>query len=603
MIFSSTCTAHSCGYQRARAIAAALLLLAIATPASGQDAAVIETLTVTAHRIPVADPVLEPIQRTLAGEASVGADALRSLPSLAISQAGNLGGLTQVRVRGAEANHLLVLIDGFELNDPAADGEFNFANLTLASAPNIEFLPGAQSAIWGSDAVAGVLNFNTAPTAPVLALQLQGGSFGTTDASITAAGRGDRGHYRINVQRFDTDGTNIAREGSEDDGFRSTSVVASGAHRGEGWQIEGLVRRLLTDSEFDPAPFPAFLPADGDNQTEHESTLVGITGRLLNLPGNWSQHLSASVLTTKNLGLAADTRTGFSDGERRKVTSVSRWQPTGSSHLDVVVEYEQERFKQRGTASFFGDPNQTQVTEQWSGGLDWRLNPLPNLALSLSARFDSNSDYDDSVSYRLASRYRATDALSVWLNVGTGIKNPSFIERFGFTPDTFFGNPDIEPETSEHVSAGIVWEQQPWRTALTVFNDRLEDEINGFAFDAALGGFTAANRDGTSKRKGAEWEFSYQTESAQVRGGIAYVDSNDPDGAREVRRPQWQAFVEAGKRSGAFSIWGRFSHIDEQQGLSFATFPATVATLGSYNLWTMRLDWQVTPHLLSLIHI
>lgn len=557
----------------------------------------IETITVTAHRLPASDPVLVPLQRSYAGEAGVGADVLRSLPGLAISQSGNLGGLTQVRARGAEANHLLVLIDGFEVNDPAADGEFNFANMALATTPSVEYLPGAQSAIWGSDAVAGVLHLSTAPRTSNFELRAQGGSFNTNDLVINAAQRGERGYYRISAQRFDTDGTNVSRDGSEDDGFRSKSILASGARTGEGWQIEGLLRRISTDSDFDPAPFPAFLPVDGDNHTEHESTLAGVTARLLDLPGNLSQHLSLSLLTTNNLGYAGATRTGYSDAQRRTVTSISRWQPGDQSHLDLVLEYQQERFEQQGIASFFGDPNQKQRVEQYSGGLDWRFTPLPALALSVSARFDSNSDFDDSVSYRFAARYAVSDSLSLWTNIGTGIKNPSFIERFGFTPDTFFGNPNIEPETSEHQSVGVVWEQRGWRTALTLFNDRLEDEINGFAFDGALGGFTAENRDGTSKRRGGELEAGYQTAAAHVLAGISYVDSEDPDGVREIRRPQWLGFVEASRTIGAFSVWTRFSHIDEQRDLSFATFPATVATLDSYNLWTARLDWQVTPWL------
>ncbi len=557
----------------------------------------IETLTVTAHRLPITNPVLPSLRRSAAGEASVGADVLRSLPNMAISQSGNLGGLTQVRVRGAEANHLLILLDGLELNDPAANGEFNFANLSLASTPHLEYLPGAQSAIWGSDALAGVLHLSSMPLEKEQSLRLQGGSFGTLDTTLTASDRGDRGHYRLALQRFDTDGTNIASSGSEEDGFNSESGFATATVNAAAWQLQGLIRRLRANADFDPAPFPAFLPVDGDNHTEHDSTLIGLTGRLLNLPGNWSQHLTISQLTTKNLGYADATRTGYSDGERRKVSSISRWQQQSSAHVDLILEYEQERFAQRGSASAFGDPNQRQRTDQWSAGAEWAFAPVERLGLSLSARFDSNSDYDDSVSYRLAARLQLSDALAIWTNIGTGIKNPSFIERFGFTPDTFIGNPQIEPETNKHASLGLLWQRGKLRSSATVFHDELEDEINGFAFDGALGGFTALNKRGSSERTGIELDADWHSERSQARAGIYYVDAKDPDDKREVRRPRWQAFIELGHQVGGLSLWSRMNYVDDQRDLNFASFPASKETLGSYTLWSARLGWQLSPAL------
>ncbi|MGI9326661.1 MAG: TonB-dependent receptor plug domain-containing protein [Pseudomonadales bacterium] len=557
----------------------------------------LETLIVTAHRLAVTNPILPSLTRSVAGEASVGADVLRSLPNMAISQSGNLGGLTQVRVRGAEANHLLVLLDGLELNDPAADGEFNFANLSLATTPHLEYLPGAQSAIWGSDAVAGVLHLSSTPLGKEQSLRLQGGSFGTLDTALTASDRGERGHYRVALQRFETDGTNIARNGTEDDGFTSESGFAAGTIDGAGWQLQGLIRRLRANADFDPAPFPAFVPVDGDNHTEHDSTLIGLTGRLLDLPGNWSQHLTISQLTSKNLGYAEATRTGYSEGERRKVSSISRWQKHSSAHVDLVLEYEQERFEQRGNASFFGDPNQRQRTDQWSAGAEWAFAPAERLGLSLSTRFDSNSDYDDSVSYRLAARYQLSEALALWTNIGTGIKNPSFIERFGFTPDTFIGNPQIEPETNEHASLGLLWQRGRLHSSVTLFRDELEDEINGFAFDATLGGFTALNEQGSSERNGIEVDTDWQGERTQARAGISYVDAKDPDNNREVRRPRWQAFVELGHQVGALSLWSRINYVDDQRDLSFASFPASEETLDSYTLWSARLGWQLSPAL------
>ena len=89
-------------------------------------------------------------------------------------------------------------------------------------------------------------------------------------------------------------------------------------------------------------------------------------------------------------------------------------------------------------------------------------------------------------------------------NVGRGVKNPTFTERFGFIPDTFIGDPDLEPETSNGFEVGVVLTHGATTASLVYFHTALHDEIDGFSFDVARGGFTARNIDGESRRKGAE---------------------------------------------------------------------------------------------------
>ena len=88
-------------------------------------------------------------------------DLLRDVPGLAVSRSGVQGSQTQIRVRGAEANHLLVLIDGVEANDPSQSDELNWGTLTASDIERIEVIRGPQSAMRGSDAMAGVVNIIT----------------------------------------------------------------------------------------------------------------------------------------------------------------------------------------------------------------------------------------------------------------------------------------------------------------------------------------------------------------------------------------------------------------------------------------------------------
>ena len=94
-------------------------------------------------------------------ESAFAVDLLRDVPGVAISQSGSIGSQTQLRMRGAEANQVLVLIDGIEANDPAGNAEFAFENLGTWDIDRIEVVRGAQSGLWGSDALAGVINVIT----------------------------------------------------------------------------------------------------------------------------------------------------------------------------------------------------------------------------------------------------------------------------------------------------------------------------------------------------------------------------------------------------------------------------------------------------------
>ncbi len=544
----------------------------------------VEYLRVTAHRLPTKKPTLPVIVRDLDDRPDVGTSALRDLPSFAVSQAGSLGSLTQARVRGAEANHLLVLLDGVEIMDPTTDSGFNFANLNMAGMNSLEYLPGAHSAIWGSDAVAGVLQFRTRPVSDVRRLELEGGSFDSRYVKAQLATVEEGYYYNLSVSDFSTDGTNIARSGSEDDGYDNHSWFASAGLDRERWGLRALVRRARTESDFDPTPFPAFLPADGDRQNRHDERLALLGLDVANANGTVEEHLTLSYFKSHNSTEADGVRNASSDGKRWKLQSVTRWRPGSRYHFDLLLEHEKEEFKQRGEASFFGDPNQRQDFATTSAGIEWLAEVAEGWQLAVSARHDVNSEFENSDSVRVSTRYQLLEATSVWAAWGTGIKQPSFIERYGFTPDSFIGNPDLDSEQSTHFSLGIEQALGAWQVDVTAFRDRLTDEIDGFYFDPTAGGFTAVNQRGTSRRYGMELSASRAWTSGALRVGGSYLHAEDPDGSREIRRPEWLAFARVNQQWGPAMLTLELFSSDDQDDLAFATFPARRVTLDRYTL-------------------
>ena len=181
-------------------------------------------------------------------------DLLRDVPGFAVSRSGVVGSQTQVRVRGAEANQLLVLIDGVEANDIAGSGEFNFAHLLTTNIARIEIIRGPQSALYGSDALAGVINIITkkgsGPT--TLSGYVEAGSFGTFHDGGGISGSGERYHYNLYGSYLSSSGTNIAPSGDEDDGYDNGTIsFSAGVTPFDNLKFDFTGRHTEASNEFD----------------------------------------------------------------------------------------------------------------------------------------------------------------------------------------------------------------------------------------------------------------------------------------------------------------------------------------------------------------
>ena len=143
-----------------------------------------------------------------------GTSAARLIETLRISR---VAGQTQVRLRGSEANHVLVLVDGIEVSDPYS-GEFDFGTLPADATARIEIVRGQQSAIYGSDAIGGAIQYVTLSgrEAPGYRARIEAGSFGTYNGALRAAGVAGELDYALSGTLNTTDGTSNARGGGRD---------------------------------------------------------------------------------------------------------------------------------------------------------------------------------------------------------------------------------------------------------------------------------------------------------------------------------------------------------------------------------------------------
>ena len=565
---------------------------------NGDSTEEIDTIIVTASRSPIAKVNLGSSTTVISREqielrqARYVTDLLRAVPGFTVSHVGTTGSQTQVRVRGAEANHVLVVIDGVRANDPASGDDFRWELLSTNDIERIEIVRGPQSSLWGSDALAAVVQVITQSgrDSPGINAYAEVGSFNTVNGGLNGRTGGDTWSLAFGLERLDTDGTNISRSGSEDDESDMTTASVSGQLRpSENLTLKLGLRAVDAYSQFDPVDFfVTGLPQDGDVATDSERYYLNAGATLSTLDGRLLHHVYARYLDTDNMNLADGVQNSSTASDRKTFTYQSDIQ-MGENLLSLAIEHERTRFEQRGEIGF-GDPNQDQQMSVNSFIADYQGRSIDRLTWLLSARYDDNSDFDGAVSGRLSLAYHFSDTTIVRANLGTGRKAPTFIERFGFFPGQFIGNPDLKPEKSKSIDLGIdqLLFDNAFELQLAVYYQNLEDEINGFVFDPDTFLFTAENIDGDSIRKGVEAAATFNvTENLSFGGSYTYTDSTQNDGSgsdvRELRRP---------RHSGSLNTSFRF--LDERAKLT------VVADYGGTSTDIFFPPFPLPPEIVSL---
>jgi vitamin B12 transporter len=545
------------------------------------------------------------------------AEILREVPGLAISKQGVAGSSTQVRIRGSEGNHVLVFIDGIEANDLSQGSEFNFAHLTNQDIERVEVVRGPQSALWGSDALGGVINIvSRKADRPLSAsLKMEAGSFNTTNSGFNLASKSDRFHVKFGTQYIDSKGNNISRHGNEDDGYRNlTHHLIGGLDVTESLKFNLVMKQTEATNEYDEIDFlNSGLPVDADLETETEQFYGKLEARWNLINDRWEHRLSYDLVDTENQNFNQGVIDSSADGKRQSVnyqTSFSFDTVIAEQILTLAYDHEKEEYSQRGQSFGTGfNPNKDLETTTDSVIVEYRLDLWNQLHISASARNDNNDEFDDTSTYRLTTSYSpGNKSTRLHAAYGTGVKNPTFTERFGYF-DGFLGNPDLQPEESKGWEAGI--EQKFFdnrlEVDLTYFDETLEDEINGFVFDPATFLFTSANMDGESERSGYEIAASYQiSENLYWQGTYTSLDAAEPDYVsdthlEEIRRPSDSAsmsinYTFADEKA---NLYLSASYTGDQLDNYFPPYPLEPerVTLDSFTLVNVSGSYQISDSL------
>jgi vitamin B12 transporter len=596
--------------------AAAAIVLAIA-PARAQ---VSEEVVISAARlggIPEdllgsSVSVLEPADLQLR-QTEIVSDALRDVPGVAVSRGGGPGQLTQLRIRGAESNHTLVFIDGIKASDPFF-GEFDFATLIADDVARIEVLRGEQSALYGSDAIGGVVQYITASGAEASGVRgrLEAGSFGTFDGDLRVAGVAGPLDYALSGAYFRSDGVRDnsfgrRRLGSEIGSAAGKFVYALAANA----RLDAVLR--YSDSRADvnmqdfasPPDATYGFEVDGNGSYHNRAVYGLVSGELDSADGRWRNTLTLQGMAAErdgygNDGIAADARSSGDRGARERASFVSALDfgaPGDASRITGAIDLEREFYRNTDPTGFADTSARHGDNIGLVGQYDFVRHS--KLALGAAVRFDKNYRFADAFTWHLQASYLFDGGFRPHAAAGTGIKNPTIYELYSYarTPGAFLGNPDLKPEKSTGWELGA--DQRLFGDALvagaTYFHSSLTDEI----YTAYVGpNFAASPQNATtgSPREGIEARITARIDPS-FRVDLAYTWLRAlQNGHEEVRRAPDIAALDVSWRApadrGGVTLTVRYN--GRQRDTNFTLSGPPEVDLAPFTLVDLGADVKLT---------
>lgn len=483
-----------------------------------QDTTSLPEIVVTATRYPVAADSVASTVTVLRGDdlraqgiRFVG-DALRQVPGAHVVSGGPFGAATSLFVRGGESDYVKVLVDGAPVNQPG--GFFDFGSLTTDNVERIEVLRGPASVLYGSDAITGVVQIVTRRGGEGLRLTAagEGGSFGSARWEASALGGGEALDWSASLSRLTSDGTY-----EFNNEYRNT--VASGrlgAALGDRTKF-GITGRYHDAVYHFPTDFTG-VPVDRNQFTTDRTATFALDGT-----HRFSDVVDGQLLLARSdiengsenpADPPADPATGSSD-------QISTDRTSADARLRLRVP--------DGFEAFAGGTVESQrqgVTDAMEGRDNWGVYaqasalPLSRLQVTASGRMDQNEQFGTFWTWRAAVLAFASPTTRLRASAGSGFKEPSFFETFD-TPFSL-GNPDLRPERSLSVEAGIEQDLVSGvaRVGLTGFVQRFRDLIQYTFVPPEPGGpnyFNVAAADANGV------EAVLQGGSAKVRGTLSYT--------------------------------------------------------------------------------
>lgn len=378
------------------------------------------------------------------------ADLIATTPGVTLSRNGGLGGLTAIRIRGAEGEQTLTLIDGVRVNDPTSPGgAFDFANLLAGSVDRVEVLRGANSVPWGSQAIGGVVNVITMP--PSNGLQgranVEYGRYGTWFGNAGVSGSSGIVSGAFNAGYLRTDGFSAAASGTEPDGYRqygATGRLDVALASNVKLDLRGFYADSRVDIDGYPAPFYVLGDTTNYSKTKELYGYAGLNADFLD--GRFHNRVAFTVADINRDSFdptLSVPRTSFYRGRSERYEYQGDLRVVDQVRLVFGAEHEDTRYRDstalratRGVTSFYGE---------------LILSPVERLTVTGGVRYSDDSVYGGHTVWSASAAYTLPTDTTLRGSYSRGFKAPTLYQLY--VPSS--GNTTLKPEGADSYDVGV----------------------------------------------------------------------------------------------------------------------------------------------------
>jgi vitamin B12 transporter len=541
-------------------------------------------------------------------------EVLQEVLGISILQSGPVGSSASVMLRGANSEHTLVMIDGVEVNDPITPARtYDFSHLRVEGIERIEILRGPQSTLYGSDAMAGVINIITkkGQGKPRFHLSSLRGSYGTFSGTAGLTGNMERLHYSFWASSLTSQGfsaANAALEGNtEADGYKNLSLSARAGYKAsDNIDLDFSARFIDTKSDIDN--YGSAFGDDPNNIQTYDSLYLKGHIRGLFLKNRWEQKLTLSYVNSdRETDNPTDEQHPFDADRSLYKSSLIKldWQNNLFLHKSNTLTFGAEYQREQGESSYHSEsvwgPSTSFFPLKKAHNTGIYIQDQMRLAgmffMTAGIRLDTHSQSGRSTTYRIAPAFfiQPTNT-KLKATFGTGFKSPSLYQLYA--PGNIWGpigNENLKPEEATSWDMGI--EQDLWdgkvRLGGAYFSNRFE---NLMEYDYTQGYINIAK----ASSKGVELFLEFAP-AENLAFSVSYsniVAKNQNTGESLLRRPKDKFTANLNARFLAKArLRLSLTHIGARDDQEWIDWISTRVQMDPFSLLNCTISWDILPNI------
>ncbi len=520
-------------------------------------------------------------------------DVMRRLPGVDIAVSGGIGQNSDIYIRGAESRHTLVLVDGIPLAKSGIAGTADFSQIPLSLVQRIELIRGPRSAVYGADAIGGVINVITQNNTPGGQIQASIGSnhFQQYDGSVRQQ-VGDKTLVTVAGAFEDTKGFNVRPDSpysvdSDRDGFRNKTFWAGVNHTFND-QFSGFARGYGYSNK---TGYDAGYRDGGDERQLYNHTYetgLNFTNGIYSsvLTGSYQRYKDynyASTLGLYNVGTSLDDMT------QRNLQWGNSF-VVGQGTISAGIDWQQQELTSSDT--FTADTYKRDNTGYYLTAQQH----VKTVTLEASVRGDDNDQFGWNGTWQTAAGWEFVPDYRVTLSYGTGFQAPTLGQMYGQKRLSIIPNPDLDPEKSQQWEIGFEGQTGPLNWQLSAYRNKIDNLITYYYDDDTWQGTYYNIQSATIK--GIEWTGSFDTGIFSHQITLGYLDPRrDQDDEVLAHRSKQQYKYQLDWNMFGFDMDVAYQYFSKSFNNNTNQFASTQRRMPSYSLVDIAASYPITSHL------